>query len=43
MAPRLRTPKEVAEQIGLSVDQVRALIHQRKICHVMIGKRPMIA
>ena len=42
MAQRLRTTKKVADDSGLSVDQVRALIHKNLLRHVMIGKRPMI-
>jgi excisionase family DNA binding protein len=40
--PMLATPKQAAEVMGLTDQQVRSLIRGGKIAHVLIGKRKMI-
>ena len=39
---RLETPKQFATRRGLSLGQVRHLIHTRRLEYVMIGTRPLI-
>jgi excisionase family DNA binding protein len=40
--PELATLAQTAEVMGLTVSQLRSLIHSRRLEHVMIGRRPFI-
>jgi len=40
--PMLATPKQAADVMGPTEAQVRRLIRDGRIAHVMVGKRPMI-
>jgi hypothetical protein len=40
--PELASLAQTAEVMGLTVTQVRGLIHSRRLEHVMIGRRPFV-